>query len=137
MLIVSTFCLHRLLHGLDDVRRHRHPHQEDAEPELHASSGCSDVHARAHRLAGAVPLGIWTDKFGGRIVMAAVMAPTVPAIWVMGYATEYWHFLTIGLFVGLAGLVLGGHALRGALVFPSTARARPWACTARQLGRGR
>ena len=50
-----------------------------------------------------VPLGIWTDKYGGRIVMAAVMAATVPAIWMMGYATEYWHFLTIGLFVGLAG----------------------------------
>ena len=50
-----------------------------------------------------VPLGIWTDRFGGRIVMAAVMAATVPAIWMMGYATEYWHFLTIGLFVGLAG----------------------------------
>lgn len=50
-----------------------------------------------------VPLGIWTDRFGGRIVMAVLMAVTVPAIWVMGYATEYWHFLTIGLFVGLAG----------------------------------
>ncbi|MBX9836268.1 MAG: NarK/NasA family nitrate transporter [Burkholderiaceae bacterium] len=50
-----------------------------------------------------VPLGIWTDKYGGRIVMAVLMAVTVPAIWMMGYATEYWHFLTIGLFVGLAG----------------------------------
>ena len=50
-----------------------------------------------------VPLGIWTDKYGGRIVMATLMAITVPAIWMMGYATEYWHFLTIGLFVGLAG----------------------------------
>ena len=50
-----------------------------------------------------VPLGIWTDKYGGRVVMAAVMATTVPAIWLMSYATEYWHFLTIGLFVGLAG----------------------------------
>ena len=50
-----------------------------------------------------VPLGIWTDRFGGRIVMACLMAITVPAIWMMGYATEYWHFLTIGLFVGLAG----------------------------------
>jgi NNP family nitrate/nitrite transporter-like MFS transporter len=50
-----------------------------------------------------VPLGIWTDKYGGRVVMAAVMATTVPAIWFMSYATEYWHFLTIGLFVGLAG----------------------------------
>ena len=50
-----------------------------------------------------VPLGIWTDKYGGRIVMAVLMAITVPAIWVMGYASEYWHFLVIGLFVGLAG----------------------------------
>jgi MFS transporter, NNP family, nitrate/nitrite transporter len=50
-----------------------------------------------------VPLGIWTDRFGGRIVMALLMAATVPAIFLMSYATEYWHFLTIGLFVGLAG----------------------------------
>ena len=50
-----------------------------------------------------VPLGIWTDRYGGRIVMAILMASTVPAIWLMSYATAYWHFLTIGLFVGLAG----------------------------------
>jgi NNP family nitrate/nitrite transporter-like MFS transporter len=50
-----------------------------------------------------VPLGIWTDKYGGRIVMTILMALTVPAIWMMSYATAYWHFLTIGLFVGLAG----------------------------------
>jgi NNP family nitrate/nitrite transporter-like MFS transporter len=31
------------------------------------------------------------------------MALTVPAIWLMSYATAYWHFLVIGLFVGLAG----------------------------------
>lgn len=50
-----------------------------------------------------VPLGIWTDKYGGRIVMAILMASTVPAIFLMAYATAYWHFLVIGLFVGLAG----------------------------------
>ena len=50
-----------------------------------------------------VPLGIWTDKYGGRIVMALLMLATVPAIWLMAYATQYWHFLVIGLFVGLAG----------------------------------
>ncbi len=50
-----------------------------------------------------VPLGIWTDRYGGRIVMAILMASTVPAIWLMAYATAYWHFLVIGLFVGLAG----------------------------------
>ncbi|WP_211296870.1 MFS transporter [Malikia granosa] len=50
-----------------------------------------------------VPLGIWTDKYGGRIVMACLMAVTVPAIWLMSYASAYWHFIVIGLFVGLAG----------------------------------
>ncbi len=50
-----------------------------------------------------VPLGIWTDRYGGRIVMAVLMAATVPAIWLMAYATQFWHFLAIGLFVGLAG----------------------------------
>jgi len=50
-----------------------------------------------------VPLGIWTDRYGGRLVMAILMAATVPAIYLMSYATAYWHFLTIGLFVGLTG----------------------------------
>jgi MFS transporter, NNP family, nitrate/nitrite transporter len=50
-----------------------------------------------------VPLGLLTDRYGGRIVMAALMASTVPAIWLMAYATAYWHFIVIGLFVGLAG----------------------------------
>jgi NNP family nitrate/nitrite transporter-like MFS transporter len=50
-----------------------------------------------------VPLGIWTDRYGGRIVLTLLMAATVPAIWLMTYATAYWHFLAIGLFVGLAG----------------------------------
>jgi MFS transporter, NNP family, nitrate/nitrite transporter len=50
-----------------------------------------------------VPLGIWTDKYGGRIVMTLLLAITVPAIWLMAYATAYWHFLVIGLVLGLAG----------------------------------
>ncbi len=50
-----------------------------------------------------VPLGIWTDRYGGRIVMTVLLATTVPAIWLMTYATAYWHFLTIGLVLGLAG----------------------------------
>ncbi|MBE0474566.1 nitrate/nitrite transporter [Rhodoferax sp.] len=50
-----------------------------------------------------VPLGIWTDKYGGRIVMTALMAATVPAIWFMAVATEFWHYLAIGLVIGLAG----------------------------------
>lgn len=50
-----------------------------------------------------VPLGLLTDRFGGRIVLTVLMAATVPAIWLLAYATEYWQFLVGGLFVGLAG----------------------------------
>jgi len=50
-----------------------------------------------------VPLGIWTDRFGGRIVMTLLMASTVPTIWLMSYATQFWQYLFIGLFVGMAG----------------------------------
>ena len=50
-----------------------------------------------------VPLGIWTDRFGGRIVFFVLMLSTVVPIWLMSYATEYWHFLVLALFVGLAG----------------------------------
>jgi len=50
-----------------------------------------------------VPLGIWTDRFGGRIVLFITMLLCVVPIWLMSHATEYWHFLVLGLFVGLAG----------------------------------
>ncbi|MCP2040691.1 NNP family nitrate/nitrite transporter-like MFS transporter [Neisseria sp. HSC-16F19] len=50
-----------------------------------------------------VPLGIWTDKYGGRIVLFSLMLLSVPAIFAMQYATQYWHFLIIGLMMGLAG----------------------------------
>ena len=50
-----------------------------------------------------VPLGILTDRYGGRIVLFALMMISVPAIFLMQYATHYWHFLIIGLLMGLAG----------------------------------
>jgi NNP family nitrate/nitrite transporter-like MFS transporter len=50
-----------------------------------------------------LPLGMWTDKFGGRIVFFILMLSTVVPIWLIGEATQYWHFLVLGLFVGLAG----------------------------------
>lgn len=50
-----------------------------------------------------VPLGIWTDRFGGRVVLFTLMLACVLPIYMMQFATAYWHFLVIGLFVGLAG----------------------------------
>ena len=57
-------------------------------------------------LSGAlirVPLGILTDKFGGRIVLFTLMILSVPTIFLMRSAYQYWHFLVIGLVMGLAG----------------------------------
>jgi len=50
-----------------------------------------------------VPLGLWTDRFGGRIVFFVLMLATVIPIWLISYATTLWQLLVLGLFVGLAG----------------------------------
>ena len=50
-----------------------------------------------------LPMGMWTDKFGGRIVFFILMLSTVIPIWLISVATEYWHFLVLSLFVGTAG----------------------------------
>ena len=50
-----------------------------------------------------LPLGLWTDRYGGRIVLFILMLACVVPIWLIGYATQYWHFLVLGLFVGVAG----------------------------------
>ncbi|MFW9611779.1 MAG: MFS transporter, partial [Fluviibacter sp.] len=50
-----------------------------------------------------LPLGMLTDKLGGRIVFFILMLACVVPIWFIGDATEFWQFLVLGLFVGLAG----------------------------------
>ncbi len=50
-----------------------------------------------------LPLGMLTDRFGGRIVFFILMLVCVLPIYMLSMATEYWHFLVLGLFVGLAG----------------------------------
>ena len=77
-----------------------------------------------------VPLGMWTDKYGGRIVMFLLMLATVVPIWLIGYATEYWHFLVLGLFVGLAGGSFSVGTPYVARWFRKHGRASRWASTA-------
>lgn len=50
-----------------------------------------------------VPLGMWTDKWGGRIVFFLLMLAIVIPIWMISWATAFWHFLVMGLAVGAAG----------------------------------
>ncbi|KVW96027.1 MFS transporter [Thiobacillus denitrificans] len=50
-----------------------------------------------------LPLGMLTDKVGGRIVFFILMLSTVIPIYLISFATAYWHFLVLGLFIGVAG----------------------------------
>jgi MFS transporter, NNP family, nitrate/nitrite transporter len=50
-----------------------------------------------------LPLGLLTDRFGGRIVFFLLMLACVLPLYLITYATAYWQFLVLGLFVGLAG----------------------------------
>lgn len=50
-----------------------------------------------------LPLGMLTDKFGGRVVFFVIMLSTVVPIYLISLGTEYWHYLVTGLFVGVAG----------------------------------
>lgn len=50
-----------------------------------------------------LPVGMLTDKFGGRIVYFILMCSMILPLWFIGDATKYWQFLVLGLFVGVAG----------------------------------
>ncbi|MEO6947949.1 MAG: nitrate/nitrite transporter [Nitrobacter sp.] len=57
-------------------------------------------------LTGAIfrlPLGIWTDRFGGRIIMLLLLICCAVPLWLSSYATALWQFLLLGLALGLVG----------------------------------
>jgi len=57
-------------------------------------------------LTGAIfrlPLGIWTDRFGGRPVMTLLLLICTVPVWLVSYATQLWQLLLLGLALGLVG----------------------------------
>jgi MFS transporter, NNP family, nitrate/nitrite transporter len=57
-------------------------------------------------LTGALlrlPLGVWTDRFGGRIVMTVLLLGCAVPVWFSSYARELWQFLLLGLALGAVG----------------------------------
>ena len=57
-------------------------------------------------LTGALfrlPLGIWTDRFGGRIVMFLLLVVCAVPVWLSSYANQLWQFLLLGLALGVVG----------------------------------
>ncbi len=51
---------------------------------------------------GRIPLGMLTDRFGGRIVFSAVMLLSIIPAFLMGTVTDYHHLLLYGFFIGIA-----------------------------------
>jgi NNP family nitrate/nitrite transporter-like MFS transporter len=50
-----------------------------------------------------VPLGILTDRYGGRIIFTLLLAcAALPAI-LFGYAHDYWELIVVGFMLGIAG----------------------------------
>ncbi|MBQ56188.1 MAG: MFS transporter [Pseudomonadaceae bacterium] len=73
---------------------------------LHLSETQFGLLASTPVLTGSLsrlPLGLLADRFGGRVVFFVLMLVCVLPIYMVGHATEYWQFLLLGLFVGLAG----------------------------------
>ena len=77
-----------------------------------------------------LPLGMLTDKVGGRIVFFVLMLSTVIPIYLISLATAYWHFLVLGLFVGAAGASFSVGISYVARWFPKKRRALRWASSA-------
>jgi NNP family nitrate/nitrite transporter-like MFS transporter len=57
-------------------------------------------------LTGALfrlPLGNWTDRFGGRRIMLLLLLGCAVPLWLSSYATAFWQFLLLGLALGIVG----------------------------------
>ncbi len=51
---------------------------------------------------GRIPLGMLTDRYGGRIIFSIVMACSIVPSILMGWVSEYWQLLACGFFIGIA-----------------------------------
>jgi MFS transporter, NNP family, nitrate/nitrite transporter len=50
-----------------------------------------------------IPMGMLTDRFGGRIVFAALTAAVAVPVWLVPLQTDYTSLLVVAFFLGLAG----------------------------------
>jgi NNP family nitrate/nitrite transporter-like MFS transporter len=76
-------------------------------------------------LTGAVfrlPLGIWTDRFGGRVIMLLLLIACAIPLWLSAYATALWQFLLLGLALGLVGASFSVGTPYVARFFPKESR---------------
>src|ERR1051326_1499712 len=73
---------------------------------LHLSTSQTALLAAVPVLLGAVariPMGILTDRFGGRAVFTIVMLAVAIPVWMVPQQTSYAGVVTVAFFLGLAG----------------------------------
>lgn len=51
---------------------------------------------------GRIPLGMLTDRFGGRLIFCLVMACSIVPAFLMGFVSEYWQLVMCGFFIGIS-----------------------------------
>ena len=51
---------------------------------------------------GRIPLGMLTDRYGGRSIFSLVMACSVAPAIMMGFVANYWQLTLCGFFIGIA-----------------------------------
>ena len=76
-------------------------------------------------LTGALfrlPLGIWTDRFGGRRIMLLVLVGCAVPLFASAYVTQYWQLLLLGLALGLVGATFSVGTPYVARFFPKERR---------------
>src|SRR5262249_57178820 len=50
-----------------------------------------------------LPLGVWTDRFGGRVVFTILLLASPVPVFLVSYANALWEFLALGLLLGVVG----------------------------------
>jgi MFS transporter, NNP family, nitrate/nitrite transporter len=51
---------------------------------------------------GRIPLGMLTDRYGGRLIFSVVMAGSIAPALMMGFVADYWQLILCGFFIGVA-----------------------------------
>ena len=51
---------------------------------------------------GRIPLGMLTDRYGGRLIFSVVMASSIAPALMMGFVADYWQLIVCGFFIGVA-----------------------------------
>ena len=72
-------------------------------------------------LTGALlrlPLGVWTDRFGAKIVMFCLLLFCAVPLWLASYAAHLWQFIALGLALGVVGAAFAVGTPYAARLFP-------------------